>query len=284
MLHGQVLRRTAGAGLACVASAAYVVSEYRDWAALFEDARVAERDLPSTAVAQRSRVVAVPGALSPEDIAGVEAFHGRHGRSLGTSGRTEGNGSAAFKTGRWETSFLHTSGLARKEIGATLEALKAHVVAADALSGAPLLAANGGPIPAEALVPRTVERHVVLPGGSLNYPTHHDAGSVYTIDVLLCDPADYGGGVLSTLEADGGHEAHAFAKAGDGFVFQSHKFHSVSPVTRGERRVLVVEYWIGEERTCAHRCERHWGPCGHTAAHSFWRRALANVADDSLGS
>lgn len=104
---------------------------------------------------------------------------------------------------------------------------------------------------------------------------------MYTVDVLLCEPSDYRGGVFSTLEADGASRTHAFEKRGDALCFQSHKFHSVSPVTAGERRVLIVEFWLGEARTCAHRCPRHWGPCNYSAGDSFLRRVfVSNVAGD----
>ena len=101
--------------------------------------------------------------------------------------------------------------------------------------------------------------------------------------MLLVDPDEFGGGDFSTLEADGSMLEHRFGAAGDAFVFQSHKYHCVAPVTRGERRVLVVEFWIGEARTCAHRCEHHFAPCDYTATESFWRRALANIAGGTVG-
>ncbi|KAH8098908.1 hypothetical protein JL720_1878 [Aureococcus anophagefferens] len=249
-----LLRRGAAAGAALVAAAAYTGNEYREWLALRDDAVVAEKDLPPTRVAQRSRVVSAPGALSAAALAKIEAWHRDHERSLGSTGRTESNGSAAFKTGAWETTA---------------------VLRADAATQQPLLAQNGGPIDAGELQPRTIERHTVRPGGSLPYPEHHDAGSVYTIDVLLVDPDEFGGGDFSTLEADGTMREHRFGAAGDAFVFQSHKYHCVAPVTRGERRVLVVEFWIGEARTCAHRCEHHFAPCDYTAT---VLGAAANIA------
>ena len=278
-----LLRRGAAAGAALVAAAAYTGNEYREWLALRDDAVVAEKDLPPTRVAQRSRVVSAPGALSAAALAKIEAWHRDHERSLGSTGRTESNGSAAFKTGAWETSFLHTGGLFHRDCSDVLETLKAAVLRADAATQQPLLAQNGGPIDAGELQPRTIERHTVRPGGSLPYPEHHDAGSVYTIDVLLVDPDEFGGGDFSTLEADGSMLEHKFGAAGDAFVFQSHKYHCVAPVTRGKRRVLVVEFWIGEARTCAHRCEHHFAPCDYTATESFWRRALANIAGGTVG-
>ena len=48
---------------------------------------------------------------------------------------------------------------------------------------------------------------------------------------------------------------------GDALVFVSHKFHSVSPVTTGCRRVLVAELWHGPARECGHRCMARAGEC-----------------------
>eukprot|EP00966_Prymnesium_polylepis_P053054 1228101-Prymnesium_polylepis.1 len=54
--------------------------------------------------------------------------------------------------------------------------------------------------------------------------------------------------------------AHAFEQ-GDVLVFVSHKYHGVAPVKRGERRVLSIELWEGEERTCPHRSTGRSGTC-----------------------
>ena len=70
-------------------------------------------------------------------------------------------------------------------------------------------------------------------------------------------------------------EKPAFVNAGDAIVFCSHKHHSVRPVTRGTRRVLVVEFWEGEERACGHRCEKASGPC--------LVRRLRAMVEESLG-
>jgi hypothetical protein len=72
--------------------------------------------------------------------------------------------------------------------------------------------------------------------------------------------------------------AHRF-ELGDALVFASHKRHCVTPVASGTRRVLVVELWCGEPRHCAHRCEAHWGPCGHTRRWAAAERLLASDAD-----
>jgi hypothetical protein len=48
---------------------------------------------------------------------------------------------------------------------------------------------------------------------------------------------------------------------GDAVVFVSHKYHSVTPVLRGRRKVLIVEYWRGASVSCGHRCEDPTGKC-----------------------
>ena len=90
---------------------------------------------------------------------------------------------------------------------------------------------------------------------------HYDFGSVLTIDVMLSQPgADFKGGAFQTPEADGSVRAHRF-EYGDALVFVSHKPHFVAPVEAGERRVLIMELWEGEERHCPHRCVVPHGHC-----------------------
>jgi hypothetical protein len=47
----------------------------------------------------------------------------------------------------------------------------------------------------------------------------------------------------------------------------------VQPVSSGMRRVLIMEFWYGEERKCGHRCETHWGACPDAAPIGMWNRA-----------
>ena len=77
------------------------------------------------------------------------------------------------------------------------------------------------------------------------------------------------------MAPDAGDEEPFFVNSGDAIVFCSHRHHSVRPVTRGTRRVLVVEFWEGEERECGHRCERARGPCRV--------RPLRTMVEESLG-
>lgn len=77
---------------------------------------------------------------------------------------------------------------------------------------------------------------VALMLGGLPHRLHYDSGSVLTIDVMLA-PAEEGG-QFETLESDA-VVGHTFER-GDAIVFPSHKYHSVSPVKRGTRRVLIM--------------------------------------------
>ena len=105
--------------------------------------------------------------------------------------------------------------------------------------------------------------------------------------------------------------SHTF-RLGDALVFLGHKPHRVSPLRavclpaivpphsygrtavwcalgcthsvvccaapQGQRRVLVVELWRGEERVCEHRCERARGRC-ELAEDSF---RIVHSADDAF--
>ena len=93
----------------------------------------------------------------------------------------------------------------------------------------------------------------MAPGPGISEDEHYDMDSVVTIDICLSPQEQWTGGKFGTLEASGELATHSFGK-GDAVAFLSHKFHSVSKVKTGERRVLVVELWRGPDRTCPHRC------------------------------
>ena len=110
---------------------------------------------------------------------------------------------------------------------------------------------------------RVIELHTVGPTGGLPAAKHYDSGSCITIDFMLSEPEE--GGTFETLELVDGKEvkvAHEFQR-GDAMIFPSHKYHCVQPVVSGMRQVLILEFWLGEERRCNHRCEQHFGDCGH---------------------
>jgi hypothetical protein len=91
-------------------------------------------------------------------------------------------------------------------------------------------------------------------------PTHCDYGSLVTIDLMLSDTSEFDGGMFETLEPDGTLLAHPFER-GDALVLLSHKWHSVTPLRRGRRNILVSEIWEGLPRRCAQRCDQPWMPC-----------------------
>ena len=71
------------------------------------------------------------------------------------------------------------------------------------------------------------------------------AGSVITLDIMLTSSDEYEGGQLSTLEWMSDNDCdelqYATFEQGDALLFVSHKYHCVSPVTKGLRQVLVSE-------------------------------------------
>ena len=81
---------------------------------------------------------------------------------------------------------------------------------------------------------------------------------------MLSDTSDFEGGRFQTLECDGQLMCHPFER-GDVQIFRSYKYHCVEPVRKGKRTVLVIELWDGEERHCAHRCDRKGGVCQEEA-------------------
>jgi hypothetical protein len=113
---------------------------------------------------------------------------------------------------------------------------------------------------------RVAEYHELRPGGSLSSMRHCDVGSLITVDIMLQEsaagPGSGGGGQFQTVDNRGQVTTMHDFRAGDALVFVSHKLHRVAPVTRGVRKVLVLELWCGPRRTCGHRCDsRRRGFC-----------------------
>ena len=203
--------------------------------------------LPAPEAAQRTRPVRLPKFFTEDEVERIKALSGElaareHRRPQASS--------------QWRTRYLHAGGAFRKGAPDLLARIREAMLAADARPG------GWGalrPEDAHKLLPRTVEHHIVAPGGALPDPTHFDGGSLFTLDVMLAEPgADFEGGEFCTLESDGSMAQHDFGK-GDVLVFLSHKAHCVRPVTRGLRQTLIVELWEGEERRCDHRCCQPWG-------------------------
>ena len=258
------------------AAAALMRQQYLEYEKLVADCAVSEEHLPLTAEAQRTAVHHIPKLLSEEEVDQVHAIAAELKPHVGSDGRNENNVAAAYRSGKWETLYLSTDNRIQQRAPWLRERLVAACHESDENRGWKMLERATTPLGV-----RCVEYHTVEPGGSLPFPTHFDSSSLITIDVMLSDPStEFEGGQFSTLEADGTMKEYSHFKKGDALVFVSHKFHCVSPVSASRRHVLVMELWEGEERGCAHRCERQRGHCGHSVRTSFWRRMLNDIASD----
>ena len=198
--------------------------------------------LRQRSVASLARVVHIRRFLKQSDLALVGRLERAHHELLGQP--------APARPG-WTTTYLNAGGLFRAaapKLHSRLASLRHEV------DLKPFELANPGEAHEllHGLEARCIELHEGRAGGSLNDPRHFDNGSVVTVDVMLND--GFSGGALTTLEADGSTQVHAFA-AGDALVFPSYKYHSVGRITGGVRRTLVIEYWRGDESRCNHRSE-----------------------------
>ena len=195
--------------------------------------------------ARTTQVAHLRGVLTSSDI---ERLH-ETAASVRTPKAVEARAPLASSTpGAWTVLYMHTEGwlerllpdLHAKLVAAAHEADKAHWQLFDG---------NG------QVSVRCAEYHRMAKGGSLADPTHYDLGSLVTLDVMLTVPGkEFEGGTFCTREADGHDAQHPFGQ-GDAVAFVSHKPHHVTPVTRGVRQVLVLEFWRGPPRRCPHRCD-----------------------------
>jgi len=237
-------------------------------------------------VAQLCPVVSMPGFLTEADIAAVLSLGDRH---------TEAHGPPPLTRRGWKTQYLNADGLFKlyepvlydrlKELSGRIdtscfpvEEASNHSQRVDARPNAGIsslvdsaspsssLPSSNLPSPAksreEALAAslhvRCIELHEGREHGSLADLKHFDLGSVVTVDVMLED--GFCGGAFQTLEVGGVVRSHEF-RAGDALVFPSLKYHSITPITTGVRKVLVMEFWDGQEKACNHRCEVPWEAC-----------------------
>ena len=234
--------------------------------------------LPTVPSAQRTRVVRRPQLLTSDEIDRLEQAAKTLLPSCGRAVRNVKDElqPSAIMEGPWETTYLHTKGECHNDpkLAAVLHRLLTVAQQVDEEEGWNLLKPRkeAGPIHW-----RTVEYHVVKPGGSLSDPAHFDPGSLVTVDVMLAHTEDFEGGAFSTPEALGRcdestpsgmaeeFKVHTFER-GDAVFFMSHKRHTVAPVSAGCRRVLIAELWHGPQRHCAHRCMNRVGGCAFDLA------------------
>lgn len=105
----------------------------------------------------------------------------------------------------------------------------------------PLYGITGG---IQSLSIRVVEHWEYQVGSGLPDPLHYDTDSVITIVALLSESDDFEGGVFRTNESCGEHLEHRMDQ-GDTICFISHKYHNITPLTRGVRKSMVIELWQG---------------------------------------
>lgn len=152
----------------------------------------------------------------------------------------------------WHVAYLQANALMERFLSDVLEKIYAIVTEVDRAEGWGLLD--------EPYHVRVAEYHRQrAPSGAIPDITHYDEDSLVTVDILLND--GFEGGDFQTLEPNNRLARHEFQAPGDALVFVSHKYHCVTPVTRGERRVLVLEFWRGPARRCPHRCAARQKSC-----------------------
>ena len=105
-------------------------------------------------------------------------------------------------------------------------------------------------------------------GGGLTDLLHYDNDSILTLVVLLNHEDDYDGGVFRTNESDGRQLEHPL-RQGDAVCFVSHKYHNVTPLTRG----------CGRGSFAKSRSDGSWLTCNVTADAKQVVAAIRSVCD-----
>ena len=207
-------------------------------------------------LADRTSVVRTKGFLSAEDIALVHQAAVQHKKEYGVE--------TVDTPGKY---YLQSGGCCR-ELAALVNRIAELVVAVDREHWGVLdddELRDDGP-----LLARCVEYHEYHDAGRQICGTHHDAGSLFTADLMLSHTAVFEGGELLTAEPDMDAAgavtqlAHVFER-GDCCIFLSHKAHSVAKLRAGKRTVMVIEFWQECACCCNHRC-MGMPPCAAAAA------------------
>ena len=247
------------------------------------DARWACPGATASLDAQSTAVVRVPDLLTAQEIAEIRALANEVEATDGAAVLDfEADPSEAHR-GAWKTVYLHSRGAFQDRLSPAIHAkLWSAVRQADRSQRWRLLSTrcteHGQHQPSHTGV-RNAEVHTVGCGGALPEPDHHGTGSLITIDLMLSGPEEFDGGTFQTLELSGQYQQHEF-NSGDALVFCSYKYHGVTPVLRGTRRVFVVEFWAGQDKTCPHRCENRTGA---SCVPSDGRRDSASVDVSQAG-
>lgn len=223
--------------------------------------------LPSVQDACKMKVYHASKFLCKAQVEELVKFEERKRSTVGTFER-DADGFRRMDS-PWRTTYLSTDHVFQEAYPHLVDQLKDLALKADSTQGWNILGRDKNDMRV-----RVVEIHRVGEHGALPHEDHCDMGSLVTVDCMLSEPEiDFNGGAFCTLEADGKLEKHKF-EFGDVVVFPSHKKHCVQPVTGGERTVMIVEFWRGEERDCAHRCEEHLGKCSFSTMRAKAERLL----------
>lgn len=203
--------------------------------------------------AQATQAVRIRGLLSPEEIQAVHQAGAALALQRGDS--TIDRSAWGQPEGTWRVTFLNTDGAFESLLPDVYERIRRAALAVD-------LEYWNVTAGVRDVNYRVAEYHTMVAtlngaptGGGLHTTRHCDQGSLVTVDILLTDPSEIEGGVLQTLEPDGELTSHTWAQ-GDALIFLSHKYHSVSELTRGTRQVLVCELWQGTDNLTPSRDEK----------------------------
>jgi hypothetical protein len=87
---------------------------------------------------------------------------------------------------------------------------------------------------------RCIEKLMYNPGGFLSF--HLDEFSIYTLVLMFTDEKEYTGGEFQIENADGKTHIYKIPKY-SGILFDSNKNHGITPLSAGERHIIVFEFW-----------------------------------------
>lgn len=211
--------------------------------------------------AQHTPVIRVPGFLSRKEISEICEVVDRL-RAQDAVAFVSKDKTSDIQGDNWGTTYLHTNGHFQQLFPALLQRIREAIFVIDEHHWQILQTRDRN-----ALNFRCIEHHWYGPGADLDKASfHYDTGSLITVDMMLSKPGhDFQGGQFYTpaISEYRPAEPHTFEK-GDLMLFVSHKYHQVTPISNGERKVLVMELWDGPERTCAHRCLDPVGSCNYS--------------------
>ena len=221
----------------------------------------------SLAQAQPTSVIRLPSLLSLDEVQQIiawgdsELFRSNQCDENSTTVAAVAAGAGIEDRGthakHWKVVYLQTKGMFSAKFPTIIPRIRKEINTIDSKHWNNIVQKNGK-YGENDLQARVVEYHRQnAPGPGLSDERHYDMDSCITVDIALSNVDDFDGGELCTLEVNGETIEHVdvWQGPGDAAVFVSHKFHSVNAITRGVRRVLVLEFWRGPERTCNHRCE-----------------------------